>query len=171
MHKNLKEGKREIKFKEHDIAFIFGDLNFRLNLNNYECRAMIKKKQYDLLKTFDQFKVEKTTNPNLVDIEEGDLNFDPTYKFDIRTNEYDTSKKKRVPSWCDRIFWKKNNNIKQIKYNSVNYLNSDHRPVYGLFKIKYERSYEDFVCNTEEVKTKSNKNIKQVTKFKGIQYN
>lgn len=31
--------------------------------------------------------------------------FPPTYKFDVGTNNYDTSEKMRIPSWTDRILF------------------------------------------------------------------
>ena len=34
---------------------------------------------------------------------EKEIEFLPTYKFDIGTKIYDTSKKARTPSWTDRI--------------------------------------------------------------------
>ena len=34
---------------------------------------------------------------------EGPLNFDPTYKYDIDSNLYDSSSKSTPPSWADRI--------------------------------------------------------------------
>ena len=111
---------------------------------------MIKSQRYEILRSFDQFKIEKDINPNLADIEEGELNFDPTYKFDLKTNNYDTSKKQRVPSWCDRIFWKSNKNIHLLKYDSAYYLNSDHRPVYGIFKVKFAKTLEDIIYTTQE---------------------
>ena len=119
--------------------------------------------------------MEKIKNQLLVDIEEGDLTFDPTYKFDIKTTNYDTSKKNRVPSWCDRILWKRNINIQQLKYNSANYLNSDHRPIYGIFKVKYEKTYDDFICRTDGNiggRMKSNRELEKVkTQFSNIYFN
>ena len=47
----------------------------------------------------------------------------------------------RIPSWCDRIFYKKSNLIWSKEYNSVNDIKySDHKPVYGVFYINYEVS-------------------------------
>lgn len=34
-----------------------------------------------------------------------DITFKPSFKYDKKSNEFDTSKKMRVPSWCDRVLW------------------------------------------------------------------
>ncbi|EGR30560.1 hypothetical protein IMG5_129200 [Ichthyophthirius multifiliis] len=78
------------------------------------------------------------------------INFLPSYKFDKVSNEYDRSKKQRVPSWCDRILYQdnenENNNIAQdFKfYESIMSLkNSDHKPVVGLLQIQVKEINED----------------------------
>lgn len=45
----------------------------------------------------------KDTHPILKNMKEGNLIFDPTYRYDVGTDDYDTSKKKRLPAWTDRI--------------------------------------------------------------------
>jgi hypothetical protein len=66
---------------------------------------------------------------------EAPLNFYPTYKLDIGSNEYDTGPKKRIPSWTDRILFKPTG-MRCLAYDSVtDIMISDHRPVYGSFLV------------------------------------
>lgn len=41
-----------------------------------------------------------------IDFQEGNLDFDPTYKYDNGSTAYDTSEKARTPSWTDRILFR-----------------------------------------------------------------
>jgi len=122
------------KFQDHNIFFVFGDLNFRLDLDNNSVRRMIENNSLDTLIVYDQFLKTKNINFNLNCLDEGNLNFKPTYKYNTGTNEYD-SKAKRTPSWCDRILFKKTKLIKQICYNRCEYNYSDHKPVYSIFEL------------------------------------
>jgi len=63
------------------------------------------------------------------DWEEGALNFAPTYKYNPNTVDYDTSEKKRVPAWCDRILHRPSTLTKRIGYQRYEFMASDHRPV------------------------------------------
>lgn len=38
---------------------------------------------------------------------EGKLDFAPTYKYDLFSEDYDTSEKCRTPAWTDRVLWKR----------------------------------------------------------------
>lgn len=70
---------------------------------------------------------------------EGELNFDPTYKYDDHSNNYDTSQKKRIPAWCDRILYEKSQKcrglIELLHYGRKESYFSDHRPVFALYKL------------------------------------
>lgn len=125
---------RQKKFQEHDIFFLFGDLNFRLDLDNNSVRRMIENKSLDTLIVYDQFIKTRNVNLTLNCLDEGNLSFNPTYKYNFGTNEYD-SKAKRIPSWCDRIFYKKSKLIKLLCYGRSEYLYSDHKPVFGLYEV------------------------------------
>ena len=70
------------------------------------------------------------------DINEEKIKFLPTYKYIKGYNYYNVSK--RIPSWTDRILFRKNKDIKCLYYDKINVKYSDHRPVYALFEIKAE---------------------------------
>jgi hypothetical protein len=59
-----------------------------------------------VLRANDQLLKERAKGSAFAYFDEGPLNFKPTYKFDKRTSQYDTSKKQRVPAWTDRILYK-----------------------------------------------------------------
>ncbi|CAD7965722.1 unnamed protein product [Amoebophrya sp. A120] len=79
--------------------------------------------------------------PSWSEFAEMPINFPPTYKINAFTRlDYDTSKKKRVPAWTDRILYKPNKNLKPLCYDAIFdneqlYL-SDHRPVYAQFEAE-----------------------------------
>lgn len=93
---------------QHDYKFIFGDLNFRINLPYETCKDEVRRKNYAYLQSKDQLLGVKAQNSILNKFSEGVLNFDPTFKYDDHSQNYDTSQKRRVPSWCDRVLFEKN---------------------------------------------------------------
>ena len=70
---------------------------------------------------------------------EGVITFSPTYKYLIKTNEFDWN---RSPAYCDRILFEsvhdlpQKNPIMNIYYGKVDYNLSDHKPITGLFEAK-----------------------------------
>ncbi|KAG8942045.1 hypothetical protein FRC04_003893 [Tulasnella sp. 424] len=67
-----------------DHAFIFGDLNFRLNVTRLHAEWLISRKDYETALTFDQLKdVMKGTDHPFAGFDEGNINFPPTFKYDI----------------------------------------------------------------------------------------
>ena len=95
-----------------DYKFLFGDLNFRLTVGN-ESRTMIRNyqslrdsgKDYqaeEVLKSilaFDQLLQNKPNDMILNQYNEARITFLPTYKYDLWSDDLDTSKKQRVPGW------------------------------------------------------------------------
>ena len=116
-------------------------MNYRICLPNEVVRPAVDKKDWQILKDSDEliqsvkaFQHSDELQYQLYrDFTEGDISFPPTYKYDKRSSKYDTSKKQRVPSWCDRILWKKNpENVKLQTLGSILDITfSDHRPVYA----------------------------------------
>jgi hypothetical protein len=95
---------------------------------------------------------------------EGELKFDPTYKYDATSNDYDTSQKKRIPAWCDRILFEKSQkcmagSIDLLEYGRKENNFSDHRPVYAIFDAR--------VCSIDFVKKKEIEDNLLGTLFKG----
>ena len=123
-----------LKFIDNDYWFILGDLNFReegvTKEYVYDC---IKNKCLQLIKDYDQFLLNKDDISPL--LKEGNITFYPTYKFAVRTRNYDITE--RVPSYCDRIFYKNEDKIKQLFYDSLDFPYSDHQPVASLFNISF----------------------------------
>lgn len=92
---------------DHRLVFWFGDLNFRIQDHGMHfVRSCINNQTYNLLWSNDQLMMMKKKVEALQEFEEGPLDFQPTYKFDLNTDTYDSSGKKRKPAWTDRILWR-----------------------------------------------------------------
>ena len=160
-NKNEKLNSKDMRVKDHDYMFLFGDLNFRIDLDTNTCINMIKTGDLEKLASEDQFNKMKNLYFDLIEVTEYPLRFEPTYKYIVGTCNYDT-KKNRVPSWCDRILFKKNSELKVIEYNKIDYLISDHKPIFGIYKItvkKFDLKIKDMLIN--EIKENIEKNLQK----------
>ena len=160
---NINVDKNSYLFKESDIWIIFGDLNFRIDLDYEEFSQYIGGVQnWQKVLEYDQFNKNKNASIEFQEIlAEDPIIHPPSYKFMIGSDSYDydskdrnddegisnLSGKKRNPSWCDRILYKKNAFITKDEkkvisslglYNCVfdpNFQSSDHRPIFNLFNV------------------------------------
>ncbi|KAL0943677.1 inositol polyphosphate [Colletotrichum truncatum] len=127
---------------DHELCLLNGDLNYRIDTMSRDT-VVIAVKQNNLAKLLerDQLLVAKRRNPafKLRAFEEMPITFAPTYKYDVGTDNYDTSEKKRSPAWCDRLLYRGGGRIKQIDYKRHEVRVSDHRPVTGRFKFTVKK--------------------------------
>uniref|UniRef100_UPI0037E954CE synaptojanin-1 isoform X2 n=1 Tax=Semicossyphus pulcher TaxID=241346 RepID=UPI0037E954CE len=91
----------------HDYVFWCGDFNYRISLPNDEVKELIKQQNWDALTAGDQLFDQKNAGLVFRGFIEGKLDFAPTYKYDLFSEDYDTSEKCRTPAWTDRILWKR----------------------------------------------------------------
>ena len=152
-------------FKDSDIWILFGDLNFRVDMEYEEFSEYVKKGNWNKLLDYDQFiKFKLASLESMECIQEDEIKFPPTYKYIKDSDEYDYKPKnknknkkvnlsesqkgvkKRNPSWCDRVFYKKNSHVTKsgkkiingVQYSNImddNFRTSDHRPIYQIFDV------------------------------------
>jgi phosphatidylinositol-bisphosphatase len=132
-------------FDSVDHVFFCGDLNYRLDLPRelteysvvYEQRGTIA--STDLL-CHDQLIHSMAGRRAFPGFLEGKIKFDPTFKFDKESGTYDTSHKQRIPAWTDRILFRSpSSGVSVLEYESISDAqHSDHRPVYGTFRVNME---------------------------------
>jgi hypothetical protein len=123
---------------DHEICILNGDLNYRIDTMGRDTVVnAIKAKNLGKLLERDQLLASKRKNPwfKLRAFHELPITFAPTYKYDVGTDNYDTSEKKRAPAWCDRVLYRGRDRIKQLDYRRHEVRVSDHRPVTGSFHI------------------------------------
>ncbi|GKV08620.1 hypothetical protein SLEP1_g20227 [Rubroshorea leprosula] len=126
------------------LIFWFGDLNYRLYLEDNLARDLIKKQDWKALQQFDQLRREQEDGGVFQGWKEGNIKFAPTYKYSSSNcNRYSgglpsrAGEKQRTPAWCDRILWY-GKGVKQLSYLRSESKFSDHRPVSALFSTQIE---------------------------------
>lgn len=93
-----------------------------------------------ILNKADQLAQSIKKNTAFNKFQEDSILFLPSFKYDLRKFQFDSSRKARSPSWTDRILFKVSNissecSIVPTDYDCIDCRVSDHRPVYGVFNI------------------------------------
>lgn len=123
---------------DHETCILNGDLNYRIDTMGRDTVVnAVKAGNFSKLLERDQLLASRRKNPwfKLRSFQELPITFAPTYKYDVGTDTYDTSEKKRAPAWCDRILYRGRDRVQQLDYKRHEVRVSDHRPVTGNFDI------------------------------------
>ncbi|KAI7819682.1 Endonuclease/exonuclease/phosphatase [Gamsiella multidivaricata] len=119
----------------HDIILWCGDFNYRVDMENDQIRALVSQGNYFEIFRCDQLKRSIDYGEAFYGYKEGIIAFAPTYRYDIGTDNYDTSEKYRAPAWTDRILYR-GRGIYQTSYERAEQRTSDHRPVMSMFVLE-----------------------------------
>ena len=135
-----------------DGLLFMGDLNYRVDYPRRLIEAYIKKvhtnatvdtstkrKKLDAILRHDQLGMERQKNRVFEGFSEHPISFLPTFKYDVGSDQFDSSEKKRCPAWTDRVLYCAKPNgtlgIHQDAYYSIDSKHSDHRPVCAHFSL------------------------------------
>jgi inositol-1,4,5-trisphosphate 5-phosphatase len=139
-----------------EAKFLFGDLNFSLELDKSSATIMVKQERFEEMREFDQLWTQYNNFRYLPALIEEELKFEPTYKYFKGTSEFDLN---TVPGWRDRILWSKADYINCEKYDSSNTITfSEHKPICGIYQVQVNIKKEadtDESLGFEEVGAKS----------------
>lgn len=127
---------------DHEICIINGDLNYRIDTMGRDTVIKhVKENNLPRLLERDQLLLSRKKNPGfrLRAFAEAPITFAPTYKYNVNTDDYDTSEKKRAPAWCDRVLFRGLGKVKCEEYRRWEVRVSDHRPVSAMFKVRVKR--------------------------------
>ncbi|CAN7116474.1 unnamed protein product [Brassica rapa subsp. narinosa] len=126
--------------RDHERIIWLGDLNYRINLSYKKTHELIARKDWKKLAEKDQLAREMRQERIFEGWSEGNLDFPPTYKYELDSEIYrgkDPKSGKRTPAWCDRIIWY-GKGMKLMSYRRSEIKLSDHRPVTATFVVEVE---------------------------------
>ena len=103
-------------------------------------KEYVSARDFSTLLQYDQLKIQQAQGNTFVNYVEGEISFPPTYKYDLFSDDYDTSEKCRAPAWTDRVLFRKRRDHGQkpgriAYYGRAELKQSDHRPVMAFIDI------------------------------------
>ncbi|XP_057294349.1 inositol polyphosphate 5-phosphatase K-like [Hydractinia symbiolongicarpus] len=122
---------------DNRYVIMLGDFNYRIDdLEISNIKELVNKQDFEALLANDQLCKNKNDEKCFVGYNEYKITFPPTYKYDLNTNDFDTSLKGRLPAYTDRILWQEETkevlSMEQTTYTShMSYSSSDHKPISG----------------------------------------
>ncbi|XP_030746355.1 synaptojanin-1 isoform X2 [Sitophilus oryzae] len=133
----------------HEYLFWCGDFNYRVDMDKDEIKEYVKQGNFPPILANDQLKKQQEEGNVFKNFIEGEITFPPTYKYDLFSDDYDTSEKCRAPAWTDRVLWKRRKQPPEmngfadnwspgrlVHYGRAELKQSDHRPVIAIVDIE-----------------------------------
>ncbi|XP_066259067.1 synaptojanin-1 [Euwallacea similis] len=133
----------------HEYLFWCGDFNYRVDMDKDELKELVKQGNFDTILDNDQLRKQQEEGNVFKNFIEGKIAFPPTYKYDLFSDDYDTSEKCRAPAWTDRVLWKRRKHSPEmhgngdtwspgqlIHYGRAELKQSDHRPVIAVIDVE-----------------------------------
>ncbi|KAH7387262.1 hypothetical protein KP509_16G012900 [Ceratopteris richardii] len=142
------------ELSEAELLIWVGDFNYRLADVSYtEAVDLVRLENWEELLKKDQLRLEMKAGRVFQGMREAYIMFQPTYKFDKGSKfGYDSSDKKRIPAWCDRVLYRDSFESKDVvqkvgcshpiavsasRYDScLGAIESDHKPVSCLLDVQ-----------------------------------
>lgn len=115
-----------------------------------EIKELVKQNNLAPILEKDQLIVQKEAGSVFNGFNEGEITFPPTYKYDLFSEDFDTSEKCRAPAWTDRVLWHRRKMLqddsvydwsegKLIHYGRAELKQSDHRPVIAIIECEISK--------------------------------
>jgi hypothetical protein len=137
----------QLAIRETDITnqfnhlFMFGDFNYRIELDAKNATNMIKAKEFQSLLDYDQLMIQRRDEGVLHGFQEPPITFAPTYRMTVGGSEY-MSEKGNGPSYCGRVLTRSMSNtwVKCTGYRAFPEVQiSEHQPVNATFIVRCVR--------------------------------
>uniref|UniRef100_T1IB66 phosphoinositide 5-phosphatase n=1 Tax=Rhodnius prolixus TaxID=13249 RepID=T1IB66_RHOPR len=150
--------------KSQDYIIWCGDFNYRVDMDKDALKDLLKENRIEDVLQNDQLRAQKELGNVFRNYIEGEITFFPTYKYDLFSDDFDTSDKCRAPAWTDRVLWKRRVHTEEIPddwntgnliyYGRAELKQSDHRPVMAILDIEVieadpERQLQCIVVSTK----------------------
>ncbi|GAA6050079.1 hypothetical protein JCM3770_001359 [Rhodotorula araucariae] len=128
---------------DHELIILSGDLNYRIDARRDAVVSAVASGNSESLLAHDQLLKNLSTNQTfrLRSFKEAAIRFPPTYKYDPGTDQYDSSAKRRIPAWCDRVLYRADraDKVTPLHYRRYEVNVSDHRPISAAFDLQVKQ--------------------------------
>jgi len=155
----LDASKEERATERADAAIVFGDFNYRVNCTVGMMKYLLDQELFEVAMMNDQLMQLKKTGKVMGNLQEGKIEFAPTYRFIPGTDNY-CMETGHIPSYTDRIMHrsKEESTLRLVSYDSNNLIKlSDHRPVFAQFLCRFKADIPSNMISKDQAITEISK--------------